>query len=87
VSDRPKGVVVYRSPANPLADEAKKHQRQLQEERRAAAAKRAERPVPNYVCYPEAFKDYDPKTGRWKGGSRRVPKCRVCECNLQPNEV
>src|SRR5258708_13103423 len=41
-------------------------------------------PVPNYLCYPEAFKLYDPKTGRWHGG--RLPKCRVCECTLQPTE-
>jgi hypothetical protein len=79
--------VVYRSPKNPIADEAKKHQRQLQEERRAAAAKRAERPVPNYICYPALFEGYDPKTCGWKPGySRKLPKCRVCECTLHPQE-
>jgi hypothetical protein len=87
VSDRPKGVVVYRSPKNPIADEAKKHQLQLQRQRQERAAARAARPVPNYICYQDAFRDYDPKTGRWKGGSRRVPKCRVCECNLPPMET
>ena len=86
MSDRPKGVVVYRSPKNPIADEAKKHQRQLQQQRQERATARAARPVPNYLCYPEAFRGYDPKTGRWKSGSRRVPKCHVCEGNLQPME-
>jgi len=81
---RPKGVVVYRSPVNPIAETAKRNQKQKQLQRQERAAARAARPVPNYICYPEAFKGYDPKTGRWHGG--RLPKCRVCECTLQPTE-
>jgi len=81
---RPKGVVVYRSPKNLVAEEAKRTQKQKQLQRQERAAARAARPVPNYICYPEAFKGYDPKTGRWHGG--RLPKCRVCECTLQPTE-
>ena len=41
MSDRPKGVMVYRSAANPVAVAAKQHQKQLQEQKREAAAKRA----------------------------------------------
>jgi hypothetical protein len=66
-----------------LADEAKKIQKQRQE-RKIISGRKPPRPVPNYICYPEAFKLYDPKTGRWRGG--RLPKCRVCECTLQPTE-
>src|SRR5512135_1563615 len=84
MNTRPKGVWTYKSPVNAIAEEAKKRQRQRQELLAAARAKRAERPVPNYLCYPEAFKNYDPKTGEWHGG--RLPKCRVCGCTLQPTE-
>jgi hypothetical protein len=86
---RAKGVIVTlpdKEPKGVLADEAKQLQKQKQE-RRIVAGARSPRPVPNYLCYPEAFKDYDPKTGGWKDGkSRRVPKCRVCGDNLQPME-
>jgi hypothetical protein len=84
---RPKGVVVYRSPVNPIAEAAKRNQKQKQLQRQDRAAPRAARPVPNYICYPQAFKNYDPKTGKWIGGRRgRLPKCRVCECTLHPEE-
>jgi len=36
------------------------------------------KPLPNRLCYPEAFKN-------WRPGMR-VPKCRVCGDNLQPQE-
>lgn len=36
------------------------------------------KPLPNYLCYPEAFKD-------WRPG-RLLPKCRVCGDILQRNE-
>jgi hypothetical protein len=36
------------------------------------------KPLPNRLCYPDAFKD-------WKPGMR-VPKCKKCGGNLQPNE-
>lgn len=84
---RPKGTVVYKSAPNPIAEEAEKHQKQLQRQKQERAAARADRPVPNYICYPEAFKNYDPKTGKWIGGRRGpLPKCRVCECTLHPKE-
>lgn len=82
---RPKGVMVYRSPKNPVAEEAKKEQRQKQERLAAARAARAERPVPNYICYSFLFPDYDPKTGR--GAPSPLPKCKVCrEAVLHPQE-
>jgi hypothetical protein len=81
---RAKGVIVYRSPKNPIAEEAKRTQQQKQRQLQERRSARAERPVPNYLCYPDAFKNYDPETGRWHGG--RLPKCRVCECTLQPTE-
>ena len=41
-------------------------------------------PVPNYICYPEAFAGRLDAKGNWLGG--RVPKCKRCQGNLQPNE-
>jgi hypothetical protein len=52
--------------------------------RQERAAARAERPVPNYLCYPEAFKGRVDEHGNWLGG--KVPKCRKCGGNLQPKE-
>jgi hypothetical protein len=84
---RPKGVVVYRSPLNPIAVEAEKHQKRERLRLQTQRAERAARPVPNHICYAAAFKNYDPKTGGWIGGRRGpLPKCRVCECTLQPTE-
>jgi hypothetical protein len=85
VSDRPKGVVVYRSPVNPIAEEAKKHQRQLQRQRQEARAARADRPVPNRIAYADtAFKDRYDANGKWLGG--KVPRCRKCDGLLHPEE-
>ena len=50
----------------------------------ADRARKAAIPVPNYKCYPDAFKQCDPKTGHWTGG--RLPKCQVCGDTLQPTE-
>lgn len=36
------------------------------------------KPLPNRLCYPEAFKD-------WRPGMR-MPKCKRCDCNLFPEE-
>lgn len=36
------------------------------------------KPLPNKLCYPDAFKD-------WKPGMR-VPRCRVCKENLYPEQ-
>jgi hypothetical protein len=72
VSDRPKGVVTYRSPANPIADEARQHQRQEEERLAAERAKRAERPVPNRICYADLYE-------QWKAnGGGKLPKCKRC---------
>lgn len=78
------GVKVYESPKNPIAEEAKARERQREDQRREDAERRASRPVPNYICYADVFKDYDPENGEWHGG--RLPRCRVCECVLQPIE-
>ncbi len=83
---RAKGVVTYRSPVNPNILAAEELAKQKEEQRRERAAARAAAPVPNYICYPAAFKDYDPKTGRWKGGPSRLPTCHVCGGNLPPME-
>jgi hypothetical protein len=50
----------------------------------AKAKPRPDRPVPNYICYPSAFPNYDPRTG--KGAPSPLPKCRVCEGTLHPQE-
>lgn len=41
-------------------------------------------PIPNYLRYPSLFKDRVDRYGKWLGG--RVPRCRKCDGNLQPNE-
>jgi len=41
------------------------------------------KPLPNNLCYPDLFKDRY-VNGKWLGG--RVPKCKRCGDNLQPNE-
>jgi hypothetical protein len=82
---RPKGVVLYVSPKNPIAIAAEKHQRQLRLEKQERAVERKARPVPNYICYPEAFKDRVDERGNWKGPGR-LPRCRVCENILDPKD-
>lgn len=84
MSDRPKGVVVYRSPKNPIADAAKEHERQREQKRQEAAAARAARPVPNYLCYAVAFKGRVDEHGNWLGG--RLPKCLKCKGLLEPKD-
>jgi hypothetical protein len=83
---RAKGVVVTLPETKPvgLADAAKKILAERKARLDADRARKPAIPVPNYKCYPDAFKQYDPKTGRWTGG--RLPKCRVCEVTLQPTE-
>jgi len=78
MSDRPKGVMVYSSPKNPIAEAAKQHQRQLQEERDSAAKRRYDN-APNTVCYADtAFKDWQP--------GMPIPKCLKCRGRLHPTE-
>jgi len=84
---RAKGVIITEPEpelTGELGGEAKQLLKAKQERRDAAKARRDARPVPNYLCYPEAFKQYDPKTGNWSGG--RLPRCRVCDNILQPEE-
>jgi hypothetical protein len=84
---RPQGKAVYESPVNPIAEEASAREREKEAQRAADRERRANRPVPDYICYPEAFKDYDPETCGWKDGkARKLPKCRVCEGILFPQE-
>jgi hypothetical protein len=75
---RTKGAVLFDDTlvSNPVVDEAKKRQRQKQEESRFRAAERRERPVPNYICYAAAFPNFDPVTHT--GAPCPLPKCRVC---------
>jgi hypothetical protein len=80
---RAKGTIVTppEEPAGVLADEAKKIQKQRQEQK-IIAGRKPPPPVPNYICYAELFKGFDPKTH--KGGPRRVPHCKKCDGLLHP---
>lgn len=80
--------IVYWSPENPNVVAAKK---QLKEKADALAARREKEQqrreaagVPNYICYPAAFPNFDPKTGR--GAPSPLPPCNVCGDRLQPME-
>jgi len=77
---RPKGTVVYDSTLtpNPIAEAAKQRQRELEAERRAAAEARASRPVPNRICYANAFAGWQP--------GMKLPCCNRCKANLYPEE-
>jgi hypothetical protein len=83
VSDRPRGVVTYRSPKNPLAEEAKQHQEQLQrqrEERAAADRQRRYDNAPNRICYAELYE-------QWKAnGGDKLPKCKKCRATIHWEE-
>lgn len=83
MSDRPKGVVTYRSPKNPLAEEAKQHQEQLQrqrEERAAADRQRRYDNAPNRICYAELYE-------QWKAnGGGKLPKCKKCRATIHWEE-
>ncbi len=84
---RPKGTVLFDDTLNihPVADDAKKRQRQKQKELRAQREARANRPVPNYITYSFLFPNYDPTTG--KGAPSPLPKCKRCrEATLHPRE-
>lgn len=43
------------------------------------------KPLPNKLCYPEAFRHCYDKNGVWIPGTR-VPRCKRCDANLHPNE-
>lgn len=85
---RARGVMVTESvePTWGLAEEAKKIQRQKQEERAARAERRANTAPPNWRCYPMLFKvgvNID-ANGNWLGG--KLPPCKVCEGIIHPQE-
>lgn len=76
---RAKGVWVYDSPVHPIAEEAKKHQRQLQDEAAIRSAERREHrynTMPNRVCYPALYAEYQARVA--VGGSRKLYKCKRC---------
>jgi len=83
---RAKGVVVL-APKEPTGAVYQESQRFLKEKAELAIARKAERdsrPVPNYICYPAAFPNFDPKTG--KGAPTPLPTCHVCGDKLPPME-
>jgi hypothetical protein len=61
--------------SNPIAEEAKKRQRQRQEELRARREARAQRPLLNRDRYPNLYAEW--LAGKAKG-FRKLPKCPVC---------
>ncbi len=65
-------------PKGYLAVEADRIVAEREARLKAAAIARAERPVPNRICYAEAFKD-------WKPGDK-IPTCDRCHATLFPNE-
>jgi len=83
MSDRPKGKMVYSSPANPTAEKAKQHQRQLQEEAATRATERREeryRTMPNRICYAELYE-------QWKAnGGGKLPTCKKCRATIHWEE-
>jgi|ERR1035437_460871 hypothetical protein len=76
---RPKGKIINRVKPVVSGAEPEQQQNQNQNQRPKGVITKVERkPLPNRLCYPDAFKD-------WKPGMR-VPKCRVCEGVLYPEE-
>jgi hypothetical protein len=77
---RAKGKVVTVAPVPKgyLAVEADRILAERQARLKAAAIARAERPVPNTICYKEAF-------ANWKPGDK-VPRCLRCDGVLHPGE-
>lgn len=56
-----------------------------QEKRKTGTITKGERkPLPNRLCYPEAFAHCYDKDGKWIGG--KVPRCKRCDAVLHPNE-
>jgi hypothetical protein len=77
---RPKGIKGEQTPVGPILREAIQWQKDLDEERQRKAEARANRPVPNYICYPEVWKGRVDEQGRWLEGASRAPtKCRRCK--------
>ena len=76
--------IIYKSPANPNVVAAKAKLKAQAEEKAARRERYLNAPVPNYIAYGWLFPNYDPRTGA--GAPRPLPKCRKCECTLQPKE-
>lgn len=77
---RTKGRIVYETKPKPVVSGAEASQKQNQNQTRAKGRiVKGDRPLPpNYICYPDAFKD-------WRPGMR-LPNCRVCGDILHRNE-
>jgi len=77
---RPKGTKGEQTPVGPVLREAIQWQKDLDEQRRQKAEARANRPVPNYICYPEVWQGRVDERGHWLEGASRAPtKCRRCK--------
>jgi hypothetical protein len=86
---RPKGLIISDSSLerNSIVEGAKQRQRQLQQqkqERAVADRQRRYDHAPNWICYPEVFRDRVDENGNWLGG--KVPPCIKCKGLLHPNE-
>lgn len=83
-------VVKPEEPSGELYAEAQAILKARAEKSTARKEARDSRPVPNHICYRGiAFFTFGPRKnidedGNWLGS--RVPKCRLCGDNLQPNE-
>lgn len=87
---RPKGIVVYSSPENPLVKQAEANQRKERLRLQTARAERRERRyanAPNHITYRNVVffvgKNID-ENGRWLGG--KLPPCNVCGGTIHPQE-
>jgi hypothetical protein len=82
---RPKGVVVYRTPTNPIVVEAGKRQRKEKEELRIAAIERKEsRVLLNKHTYAWLYEEWKAEVAA--GGSRKLPHCKRCDARLDWDE-
>jgi hypothetical protein len=81
---RPKGVVTKR-PTPVVANTPTPDSAEPPPKRPKGKITGGEKPLPpNWKCYPELFKGRVDEHGNWLGG--RVPKCKVCQGLLQPQE-
>jgi hypothetical protein len=80
---RPSGTILFDDSltTHPVVEDAKRSQKQKQEQKRIDAIARANRPLLNKHTYPELYE-------RWKAnGGGRLPVCRRCrEYTIQWNE-
>ena len=81
---RTKGKFIYESAPNPVAEEAAKHQQELDEQRQKRALARANRPLLNKHTYAWLYEEW--KAEVQAGGSRRLPHCKRCDATIQWEE-